>query len=67
MAQNEDDAVQRHQDMCGATITKMIDMEQKMVDVKMKKVIKRKPRSTIGVISTTVESFFAFFTPGPFL
>ena len=36
MAQNEDDAVQRHQDMCGATITKMIDMEQKMVDVKMK-------------------------------
>ena len=26
----------------------------------------RKPRSTIGVISTRVESFFAFLTPGPF-
>jgi len=37
MAQNKDDDVpQRHQDMYWATITKMIDMEQKMVDVKMK-------------------------------
>jgi hypothetical protein len=36
MAQNEDDDVQHHHDMRCATITKMIDTEQKMVDVKMK-------------------------------
>ena len=36
MAQNEDDAVQRHRDMRWATITKMIDTTQKMMDVKMK-------------------------------
>jgi hypothetical protein len=36
MAQNEDDAVQRHRDMCWATITKMIDTTQKMIDVKMR-------------------------------
>ena len=36
MAQNKDDAVQRHHDMRWATITKMIDTEQKMVDAKMK-------------------------------
>ena len=36
MAQNEDDAVQRHHDMRWVTITKMIDTEQKMIDVKMK-------------------------------
>ena len=35
MAQNEDDAVQRHRDMRWATITKMIDTTQKMIDVKM--------------------------------
>jgi hypothetical protein len=35
MAQNEDDAVQRHRDMRFATITKMIDTTQKMIDVKM--------------------------------
>ena len=34
-----------------------------MVVVKMKKVIRRKPRSTIGVRSTRVESFLDFFTP----
>jgi hypothetical protein len=38
-----------------------------MVVVKMKNVISKKPRSTIGVISTRVESFLAFLTPGPFL
>jgi hypothetical protein len=38
-----------------------------IVVVKMKKVINRKPKSTIGVISTLVESFLAFLTPGPFL
>jgi len=38
-----------------------------IVVVKMKNVMSRNPRSTIGVISTRVESFFAFFTPGPFL
>jgi len=31
--------------------------------VKMKKVMRRKPRSTIGVRSTRVESFFDFLTP----
>jgi len=36
MAQNEDDAVQRHRDMRWATITKMIDTTQKMIDVKMR-------------------------------
>jgi len=36
MAQNEDDAVQRHRNMRWATITKMIDTTQKMIDVKMK-------------------------------
>ena len=36
MAQNEDDAVQSHHDMRWATITKMCDTEQKMIDVKMK-------------------------------
>ena len=36
MAQNEDDAFQHHHDMCWATITKMIDSEQKIIDVKMK-------------------------------
>ena len=36
MAQNKDDAVQHHHDMRWATITKMIDTEQKMVDAKMK-------------------------------
>ena len=36
MAQNEDDAVQHHQDMRWATIKKLIDSEQKMIDVKMK-------------------------------
>ena len=35
MAQNEDDAVQRHHDMRWATITKMIYTTQKMIDVKM--------------------------------
>jgi len=35
MAQNEDDAVQRHRDMRWATITKMIYTTQKMIDVKM--------------------------------
>jgi hypothetical protein len=38
-----------------------------MVVVKMKKVMSRKPRSTIGVRSTRVDSFFDFLTPGPFL
>jgi hypothetical protein len=36
MAQNKDDAVQRHHDMRWATLTKMIDTEQRMIDVKMK-------------------------------
>ena len=36
MAQNEDDADQRHRDMRWATITKMIDTTQKMIDVKMR-------------------------------
>jgi len=36
MAQNKDDAVQRHRDMRWATITKMIDTTQKMIDVKMR-------------------------------
>jgi hypothetical protein len=36
LAQNEDDAVQRHRDMRWATITKMIDTTQKMIDVKMR-------------------------------
>jgi hypothetical protein len=36
MAQNEDDAVQRHHNMRWATITKLIDSEQRMIDVKMK-------------------------------
>jgi hypothetical protein len=36
MAQNKDDAVQRHRDMHWATITKMIDTTQKMIDVKMR-------------------------------
>ena len=36
MAQNEDDAVQHHRDMRWATITKMIDTTQKMIDVKMR-------------------------------
>jgi hypothetical protein len=36
MAQNEDDAVQRHRNMRWATITKMIDTTQKMIDVKMR-------------------------------
>ena len=35
LAQNEDDAVQRHCNMRWATITKMIDTTQKMIDVKM--------------------------------
>ena len=35
MAQNEDDVVQRHRDMRWATITKMIDTTQKMIEVKM--------------------------------
>ena len=38
-----------------------------MVVVNTKKVISRKPRSTIGVRSTLVDSFLDFFTPGPFL
>jgi hypothetical protein len=38
-----------------------------MVVVNIKNVMSRKPRSTIGVISTRVDSFFAFLTPGPFL
>jgi len=38
-----------------------------IVVVKIKKVMRRKPRSTIGVRSTRVESFLLFFTPGPFL
>jgi len=38
-----------------------------IVVVKIKNVISRKPRSTIGVRSTRVESFLLFFTPGPFL
>ena len=33
--QNEDDAVQRHRDMHWATIRKMFDTTQKMIDVKM--------------------------------
>ena len=36
MAQNEDDAVQHHHGMHWATITKLIDSEQKMIDVKIK-------------------------------
>ena len=36
MAQNEDDAVQHHRNMRWATITKMIDTTQKMIDVKMR-------------------------------
>ena len=36
MAQNKDNAVQRHHDMRWATITKMMDATQKMIDVKMK-------------------------------
>jgi hypothetical protein len=36
MAQNEDDAVQRHRDMRWATITKMVDSTEKMIDVKMR-------------------------------
>ncbi len=36
MAQNEDDAEQRHHNMRWATITKMMDATQKMIDVKMK-------------------------------
>jgi hypothetical protein len=36
LAQNEDDDVQRHHDMRWATITKLIDSEQKVIDVKMK-------------------------------
>jgi hypothetical protein len=36
MAQNEDDADQRHRDMRWATITKMIDTTQKMIDLKMR-------------------------------
>ena len=36
MAQNEDDAVQRHLDMRWATITKLMDTTQKMIDVKMR-------------------------------
>ena len=36
MAQNDDDAVQRYHGMRWETITKMIDREQKMIDVKMK-------------------------------
>ena len=36
MVQNEDDAVQRHLDMRWATITKLIDTTQKMIDVKMR-------------------------------
>jgi hypothetical protein len=38
-----------------------------IVVVKMKKVINRKPRSTMGVKSTLVDCFFPFLTPGPFL
>ncbi len=33
MAQNKDDAVQHHHDMHWATLTKMIDTEQRMIDV----------------------------------
>ncbi len=36
MAQNQDDAVQPHHDMSWATITKMMDTTQKMIDVNMK-------------------------------
>ena len=36
MAQNEEDAVQRHHNMRWVTITKMIDMEHKIIDVKIK-------------------------------
>ena len=36
LAQNEDDDVHRHHDMRWATITKLIDSEQKVIDVKMK-------------------------------
>ena len=38
-----------------------------MVVVNTKNVSKRNPRSTMGVRSTRVESFFPFLTPGPFL
>jgi len=38
-----------------------------MVVVKMKNVINRNPRSTIGVRSILVESFFGFFDAGAFL
>ena len=38
-----------------------------IVVVKIKNVISRKPRSTMGVRSTRVESFLLFFTPGLFL
>src|ERR1700734_1611692 len=38
-----------------------------IVVVKMKNVMRRKPRSTMGVRSTRVDSFFDFFTPRPFL
>jgi hypothetical protein len=37
-----------------------------MVVVKMKNVINKNPKSTIGVRSILVLSFLAFFTPGPF-
>jgi hypothetical protein len=36
MAQNKDDAVQRHHDMRWEIIMKMMDTTQKMIDVKMK-------------------------------
>ena len=35
-----------------------------MLVVKMKKVMSRNPRSTIGVRSTRVDNFFDFGTPG---
>src|SRR5437763_1625211 len=38
-----------------------------IVVVKMKNVISKKPRSTICVMSTRVDSFLAFLSPGPFL
>jgi hypothetical protein len=36
MAQSKDNAVQHHHDMRWATLTKMIDTEQRMINVKMK-------------------------------
>ncbi len=44
MAQNKDDAVQRHHDMCWATITKMMDTSQKpLLDLQNLQCISRGP------------------------